>query len=195
MTSPTKLNLKIYQGSTFKETLRWESSTKGYAPITGITNAAPMVATSVAHGIPVGWRGKFSNVVGMLEVNSLDYITVTSTTTDTLTFNSINSLGFKNYVSGGVFEYNIPVDLTGFTARMQIRSKLEDPVVIHELTTENGGIEINNTTKVIELTIPATTTTGFTFNTAVYSLELASSGGIVTPFFNGTLTLVKEVTR
>lgn len=195
MATPTKFNPKIYQGSTFKEVLRWESATKGYAPITAITKSAPMVATSAAHSIPVGWRGTFANVVGMTEVNNLGYITVSSADTNTMTFNLVNSLGYKDYISGGVFEYNVPVDLTGYTARMQIRAKLEDTTVIHELTTENSGITLNNTLKTIELTIPATTTAGFTFNTAVYSLELVSSGGIVTPFLNGTLTLVKEVTR
>ena len=195
MASPTKVNFKMYQGSTFKETLRWESSTKNYAPISGITKAAPMVVTSTGHSVPIGWRGRITNVSGMVEVNSLDYITVTDTTPNTLIFNSINSLGFKDYISGGVFEYNVPVDLTGYTARMQIRTKLEDPVVIHELTTENGGITINNTLKTIELLISATNTSGFTFSTAVHSLELVSSGGIVTPFFSGNITLVKEVTR
>ena len=34
MTSPVKLNFKVYQGSTFKEVLRWESSTK----VTALTN-------------------------------------------------------------------------------------------------------------------------------------------------------------
>lgn len=195
MATPTKVNFKIYQGGTFSEVLRWESATKGYAPITNITNAAPMVATSASHGLPPGWRGKFANVLGMVEVNALDYITVTSADSNTMTFNSINSIGFKPYVSGGVFEYNIPVDLTGYTARMQLRTKVDSPDIIHELTTENGGITISNTLKTITLNIPPTTTSVFNFSTAVHSLELVSSGGIVTPFFNGTSTLIKEVTR
>ncbi len=196
MATPTKVNFKIYQGSTFKEVLRWESSTKAYAPITGITKAAPMVVTAAAHGIPAGWRVKITNVAGMTDINSADnYHTATTVATNTLTFNDINSLGYKDYVSGGVLEYNTPVDLTGFTARMQIRAKLEDTVVIHELTTENAGIVLDNVAKTIELYISATNTALFTFNTAVYSLELVSSGGIVTPFFNGTISLVREVTR
>ena len=44
MATPTKVNFKIYQGGTFNEVLRWESATKGYAPITNIINAAPKVS-------------------------------------------------------------------------------------------------------------------------------------------------------
>lgn len=196
MAAPAKLNFKIYQGSTFSEVLRWESSTKAYALVTGITKSAPVVITAPTHGIPVGWRTKITNVLGMKEINSSEnYHVVTASATNTITINSVNSLGYTDYTSGGVLEYNMPVDLAGFTARMQIRDKLDSDTFIIELTTENSGIAINNTDKTITLNITATNTALFTFNTAVYSLELVSSGGIVTPFANGTLTLVKEVTR
>lgn len=194
MAQPVKLNFKVYQGSTFQETLRWESVEKVYVPITFIAKAAPIVVTAPSHGIPVGWRAKLSSNNGMKEINSLDYLVVTATTTDTVTFNSVNAINFTSYVSGGVLEYNKPVDLAGFTARMQIRAKLEDSIVIKELTTENGGIVIDNTTKTIQLTISATDTAAFTFQTAVYSIELVN-GSVVTPFAGGTMMLVKEVTR
>ena len=196
MSTPAKINFKLYQGSTFNETLRWESSVKSYKPITAITKSAPVVVTSVAHGIPVEWRVRFTNITGMTELNNSEtYYSVTSTTTNTLTINDINSLGFKDYVSGGVIEFNTPIDLTGFTARMQIRAKIDDDVIIKELTTSSGDIAVNNTTKTITLTIPAYVTAAFTFSTAVYSLEMISSGGQVTTLCNGTITLVKEVTR
>lgn len=196
MTTPIKLNFKIIQGSTFNQVLRWESATKVYKTISGITNSAPVVINCTAHNIPVGWRARVTNVVGMKEINSgsNDYYTVTDTTTNTVTFNSVNSLGYSAYTSGGVLEYNQPIDLAGYTARMQIRSKLEDTTVIKELTTANGGIVIDNTTKTITLTISATDTSAFTFASAVYSIELVN-GSVVTPFAGGTMTLVKEVTR
>lgn len=196
MTTPIKLNLKIIQGSTFGQVLRWESGTKVYKAINGITNSAPVVINCPAHGIPVGWRTKITNVVGMKEINSStnEYYLVTSTTTDTVTLNSVNSLGYSAYTSGGVLEYNEPVDLTGYTARMQIRAKLDDTTVIKELTTENGGIVINNTTKTIQLVISATDTAAFSFNSAVYSLELVVASTVI-PFAGGTVSLVKEVTR
>jgi hypothetical protein len=196
MSSPAKVNFKLYQGSTFNEVLRWESSVKSYKPITAIAKSAPLVVTSTAHGIPVEWRVKFTNILGMTELNNSEtYYKVTSTAANTITISDINSLSFKDYISGGVIEYNTPIDLTGFTARMQIRAKIDDTTVIQELTTSNGAIAINNTTKTITLTIPPEITATYTFSTAVYSLEMVSSGGQVTPFCNGTITLVKEVTR
>ena len=92
MAAPIKLNLKIYQGSTFKQVLRWESATKVYVPITSIAKSAPMVVTAAGHSIPLGWRARVSNAGGMKEANLLDYQIVTSTTSDTVTFNQVNSL-------------------------------------------------------------------------------------------------------
>ena len=196
MTTPAKINFKVYQGSTFSEVLRWESSLKGYKTITGISNTAPVVITSTAHGIPVDWRIKLSNILGMTEMNLGDtYQLVTGTTSNTLTINAINALSYRAYVSGGVIEYNLPVDLTGFTGRMQLRSDIDSTVVIAELTTANGGVSIDNTLKNITLMIPSGTTAAFNFITAVYNLELISSGGQVTSFCEGYVTLTREVTR
>lgn len=197
MTQPVKLNFKIYQGSTFSEVLRWESSKKIYKAITGITKAAPAIVTATAHGVPDGWRVKITNVGGMTEINSTeDYKIATYLTDNTIELNAINSLGYKAYTSDGVIEYNEPLDLTGYTARMQIREKLDSTTFIKELTTDVGeGIEIDTANFKISITISATDTAAFTFSSAVYSLELVSSTGIVSPLLNGTLTLVKEVTR
>lgn len=194
MTSPTKINFKVYQGSTFRETLRWESSTKVYAPITNISKTAPVVITAASHGVPVGWRFKVTGALGMKEINSDSYYIATASDTNTITVNSVNALNYTTYTGSGVLEYNQPVDLAGYTARMQIRTKLDSDAVVHELTTENSGIVVNNTTKTIELTIPASTTETFNFTTGVYSIELVN-GSEVTPFANGSITLVKEVTR
>lgn len=192
--APTKKNFKIYQGSTFLEVLRWESTTKVYTPITSITKSAPMVVTAVAHGMVAGWRGRVSNVVGMKEINSDEYIQATAVTNDTLTFNSINAVGYSTYTSGGILEYNQPVSLVGYTARMQIREKVTSTVIILELTTANGMLVINDSTKFISINLAATDTQALSFKTAVYSLELVS-GATVTPFIYGSLTLDTEITR
>lgn len=195
MSAPVKLNFKIYQGSTFKEVLRWETSTKVYKPISSITKAAPMVISSTAHGIPVGWRAKITNVVGMKEVNSSDtYYTITDTTVNNVTINAVNSLGYTDYVSGGVLEYNQPRSLAGTQGKMQLRAKIDSADVLLELTTENGGITIDDVLKTITLNISATASSALTFTSAVYSLELID-GTEVTPFIYGAVTVEKEITR
>jgi hypothetical protein len=196
MAAPIKLNLKIYQGSTFKQVLRWESSTKVYVPIINISKSAPVVITAPEHQIPLGWRARVTGAGGMKELNALDYQIATETTADTVTFNQVNSLGYAAYTSGGILEYNKPVQLNNLTARMQIREKVNSPTIIHELTTQNSGIVFNDTYKTITLTISDAATTAFNFTSAVYLLEFINNGsGEVYPFAKGSVSLEREVTR
>lgn len=191
-----KINFAISQGSTFDEVLRWETDERVYKPITAITKAAPVVITSTGHELVTGWRIKLTDIVGMKELNSSStYHVCTVADPNTVSINKVNSLSYTAYTSGGVIEYNKPMDLSGMTARMQIRARVDSDTVIHELTTENGGITINNTTKEIRLKISAASTAGFSFGQAVYNLEMIDSLGSVNNFARGTVTLTKEVTR
>jgi hypothetical protein len=194
---PAKINYKLYQGSTFQETYRWESETKVYVPIQAIQKSAPCsITTQQAHGLPIGWRFRVAGAGGMKEINSTQdgYYLASNTTNTTIEINSVNSLQYTAYTSGGVVEYNQPVDLAGYNARMQIRETVDSTTVIHEATTTNGQLEVNNTNKFIRLTLLGNITQGFTFTTAVYSIELYNGNNVV-PFINGNLTLVQEVTR
>jgi hypothetical protein len=92
-------------------------------------------------------------------------------------------------------EANALVNLTGYTARMQIRSNKDsaDPTVT--LTTENGGIALGGAAGTITLTITATDSAAITESEGVYDLELVSSGGVVTRLLQGAVEINKEVTR
>lgn len=197
--TPAKINYKIYQGTTFRETFRWESQTKGYASISSITKAAPCVITTQSnHTIPLNWRIRVVGAGGMKELNIAgedDYYLTTAVTSNTLTLNQINSANYTAYTSGGIIEYNLPISLVGYTAQMQIRETLDSSTSIIELTSTNGGIIIDTTNYTISISISATQTRAFTFPTAVYSLELTDSSGVVTTLVTGNLTLVQEVTR
>lgn len=196
---PAKISYKIYQGSTFQETLRWESETKQYAPISAITNAAPcVITTSTAHGVPLNWRVRVTGVTGMKDINTISddaYYLVTSKTSNTLTLNQVNSAAYGAYTSGGIVEYNTPIPITGYTAQMQIRETLESTTIIHELTTANNGIIIDPVNFTISMNISAAVTGTFDFDAAVYSMELTDNQGSVIPFLTGSISLVKEVTR
>ena len=196
---PARISYRIYQGSTFKETLRWESETKQYAAISGITKTAPCVITTAsAHTIPLNWRIRVTGVSGMKDINiasTSDYYLVTSKTSNTVTLNQINSSDYGAYTSGGIIEWNSPIPLAGYTAQMQIRESIDSTTVIHELTTSNGGISIDSVNYTISFNIAAVTTATFNFDAAVYSCELTDNQGIVYPFLSGGITLIKEVTR
>lgn len=90
-----------------------------------------------------------------------------------------------------------PVDLTGFNMRMQIRSKLKDPFVILELTTQNGGIVITDVVNGgFALSISAIHTANLNFNVGFYDLEVIAPDGVtVNRLLSGQVTLSHEVTR
>ena len=196
--TPAKINYKIYQGSTFKEVYRWESQTKQYANISAITKAAPcVITTSANHGIPSGWRVRVTGAGGMKEINMTaedSYYIATGAGNNTITLNQVNSAGYTAYTSGGVVEWNTPIPLTGFTAKMQLRETIDSSVIL-ELTHLNGGISIDTANYTITVTMTSAQTALFNFPTAIYSLELTDSNGDVTTFIQGNLTLIQEVTR
>jgi hypothetical protein len=197
--APAKINYKIYEGSTFQETFRWEADTKIYVPIQSISKTAPCVITTVSnHSIPIGWRIRVVGAQGMKEINNTSddsYYIVTAVTSNTVTINKLNSLNYSVHTaSTGVIEYNQPVPLAGYTGVMQIRETLDSATVIHEMNSTNNQVYVDTTNNNITITIPAATTRDFDFTTAVYSLEL-TQGTFVVPFLTGNMTLVREVTR
>jgi hypothetical protein len=87
------------------------------------------------------------------------------------------------------------VDLTGYTARMQIRRKFSSATAEYSATTENGAIVLGGALGTIQLTISATDTAALTCVSGVYDLELVDSEGVVTRFVQGNVTVSREVTR
>lgn len=87
------------------------------------------------------------------------------------------------------------VNLTGYTARMQIRRKLTDEDVVLELTTANGGIVITNAAQGrFTLNATATQTEALEIRSGVYDVEFVS-GATVTRLLQGAVTVSPEVTR
>ena len=87
-----------------------------------------------------------------------------------------------------------PMNLTGYTARMQIRPEIESSDVLVELTTENGRITLGGAAGTVELNLtPQVTATidrdGF------YDLEIISNGGAVHRVLRGRFVVNLEVTR
>lgn len=88
-----------------------------------------------------------------------------------------------------------PVDLTGYTARMQIRAEVESTSVMLSLTTQNGGISLGGVAGTIELFISDINTSTVTTE-GVYDLEIVDgSNNEVTRVLKGKVRLDKEVTR
>lgn len=89
---------------------------------------------------------------------------------------------------------DVPVDLTGYTARMQARIDYKntcDP--IFDITTENGGITLDDEGN-IDLIIDSDQTETFVARDYVYDLEL-NSGSQVYRVVEGKFIVTPEVTQ
>lgn len=87
------------------------------------------------------------------------------------------------------------VDLTGCTARAQIREEVDSPEILLELTTENGRIELGGTAGTIRILIDAATTAAMTWESGVYDLEVEFANGHVVRRLAGNVSVSKGVTR
>jgi hypothetical protein len=88
-----------------------------------------------------------------------------------------------------------PRDLTGYTARMQIRKVVTSADVLAELTVANSGITITAAQGRIDLVLSATATAGLPSGPSVYDFELEGPSGEVTRLLQGTVTVDAQVTR
>lgn len=87
------------------------------------------------------------------------------------------------------------VDFTGCTARMQVRSEVESPTVLLELTTENGGITLGGIDGTVALYVSATETAAIGWESGVFDMEIEWPGGDVSRIVQGSISVSPEVTR
>lgn len=109
--------------------------------------------------------------------------------------------------AGATFDYTLtwaedstPVNLTGYSARMQARRSYTESAYVFELTS-SSGITLGGSAGTIALLYSATntatvgTTLANTKTQLVYDLELVSGTGVVTRLVQGVITVWPEVTR
>ena len=87
-----------------------------------------------------------------------------------------------------------PIDLTGYTARMQIRKNQQSPTQV-DATDANGKIALGGTTGRITVTLSASDTDGLNTRAALYDLEVQDSTGVVTRLLQGTVTVDPNITQ
>lgn len=88
-----------------------------------------------------------------------------------------------------------PVNLTGYTARMQVRQSTSATDVLLSATTENGKLLIDPLLGKTTLGLSATETAALAWRKGKYDLELVSPAGVVTRLLYGVITVSPEVTR
>ena len=86
------------------------------------------------------------------------------------------------------------IDLSDYTAMMQVRPTAASATVILELST-GSGITIDGPAGTLTLLVDADDMAALTPATYVYDLEITSPGSIVTRLIEGKFTVKAEVTR
>jgi len=189
---PAKLDLHIVQGSTLRDTLRLMQPRYEYRPITAL-GGSPLRLT-VDHGLPGNWLAWVEGVSNMQGVNRSPRTErphrVTVVDAATLEINALSAFGLNP--SGGQLIYKPPVDLTGATARMQIRAGVGGALLL-ELTTENDGLAITGP-GTLTRTLSAAQTAALAWTEAVYDLEVEYADGTVQRYLQGAVTVSREVT-
>lgn len=194
-----KINLKFIKGDTFIRVFRWATTPLVYKSISGISNSAPVRITATSHGITEGWKVAVIDVLGMTQINSkykppkvTDFKKATVVDSNTIEINEISSASYSTYTSGGSLVYYTPVDLTGFTAFMEIKDRDTADVLV--TYTGSPNLVIDNSAKTITLTISPADTNLVTWEKADYDLQLTGPTGDVTTLVNGTIRLLKQIT-
>ena len=91
----------------------------------------------------------------------------------------------------------IPFDLSGYSARMQVRRTIDSANFLLELSTQNGALTINPSgTAPNQIYIDVSASVTASVNTSgVYDIEIANPDGTITRVLQGVFNLSPEVTR
>jgi len=89
----------------------------------------------------------------------------------------------------------LPINLTGATARMQIRASITSATILLELSTTLNTIIITPLEGKIDLYISSGQTTTLVGDGGVYDLELYLSNGDTVRLIQGEVVFSPEVTR
>lgn len=202
MPAALQYDIDLRRGATFVLPVRWETEPWLYAAIASIALTAPVAITSAAQTIPDGWNVAVVDAKGMTQLNARnnpptasDMRRATVVSNTVIQFNEISSAAFGKHSAGtGFLAWLTPQSLVGYTARMQIKDRVGGTVLLSLTSAVNGGITLDDTGKVIEITITAEQAEAITWTSGVYDLELVSSGGVVTALMEGAITVSTEVT-
>ena len=89
---------------------------------------------------------------------------------------------------------NLPINLSGYSSRLQVRQAYysEDPIIS---LVSGSGITIGGSAGTIDILIAASATSAFPTGVHVYDLEIVSPSNIVDRLIEGTFNVTPEVTR
>lgn len=202
MAAALQHDIELRRGATFVLPVRWETEPWLYVAIVSIALTAPVTITSAAHTIPDGWNVAVVDAKGLAQLNAKnnppkagDMRRATVVSSTEIQFNEVSAAAFTAHRAGtGYLAWRTPQSLAGYSARMQIKDRVGGSVLLALTSGVGGGISLDDAGKVIEITISAEQSEGFTWASGVYDLELVSPGGVVTALLEGAVVVSAEVT-
>jgi hypothetical protein len=157
------------------------------ASITNVTGNGTTVTYTATNGFASGQTVSIDGV--QPSIYNLQDVTINNATSSQFTVTN-GATGI--YISGGLA--TAPVNITGYTAALQIRSLPQSPTAVLSLTT-GSGITITGSTGTIAVTATAAQTGAIDQGPYYYDLEITSSTGIVTRVAQGQVVVSAQVTR
>ena len=172
---PTKQNLAVVAGTTYRDTVRLMQPVWVYKPITSISGA-PVQLVVPDHELPDSWPVWATGVSGMPAINR-DPVRQSPhrgsrLDANTVVIHGLSATGLKP--TGGELMYRLPIDLTGCTVRMRIGDLL---------LTDGAGLTVHaHGTVERELTPEQTQALADGWQ---YSFEVEFADGSLIRFFEG----------
>lgn len=183
-------DITIEQGATWSMPVRKTENlqTVNSLSLSGSTVTASLTSHDYSDGDKV-----FVDGANQEAYNGVQTISVTSSDDNSFTYGITSTVTPTTPATGTITAGKV-YDLSGYTARMQIRKSKSSTSSEIELTTSNGRITISGTNGLITCTIAASDTANLDFDKAYYDLEIVT-GSTVERLLEGKVTLSKEVTR
>ena len=157
------------------------------ASITNVTGNGTTVTYTAANSFSAGQIVTIDQV--MPYIYNLQSVVIASANASQFT---VTNGATGTYISGGLA--TAPINITGYTAKMQMRSYPDNPTSVLTLTTENGGITITGATGNIALHATATQTGAINQGPYDYDIEIYQ-GASVTRVVQGQVEVSAQVTR
>ena len=158
------------------------------AEITNVSGNGTTVTFTAVNGFA---PGQTVSIDGILPPQyNLQNVTVANATQSNFTVTN-GATGI--YISGGIA--TAPVNVTGYTAELQMRSLPQDPTAVLTLTSASGAISITGASGEFAVHATAAQTSAIDEGTYYYDIEITSSTGIVTRLAQGQIVVTPEVTR
>lgn len=177
-------NVSIDQGADWNITYIYKQP----AEITNITSNGTTVTFTAVNGFSAG---QIVSIDGVLPSQyNFQNVAINSATGTQFT---VTNPATGIYISGGIA--TAPVNITGLTAALQLRSEPSSSTAVLSLTS-GAGITLTGATGQIDVHATATQTGAIIAGPYVYDLELTNpSSGVVTRVAQGQAIVSAQVTR